>query len=71
MATKSPAKAVKRAVEAPEEYRMPVEVADWIKQAESRIAYFTTTVNRLKEENAHLKRANRIMEQRVLGQSQE
>ena len=71
MATKTPAKAVKQAVEAPEQYRMPVEVADWIKQAESRIAYFTTTVNRLKDENAQLRRANKIMEARVMGQSQE
>ena len=71
MATKTPAKAVKRAVEAPEQYRMPVEVADWIKQAESRIAYFTTKVNELKDENALLRKANRVMEARVLGQSQE
>ena len=71
MATKAPTKAVKQAIAAPEEYRMPVEVADWIKQAESRIAYFTTTVTRLKDENAQLRRANKIMEARVMGQSQE
>ena len=50
---------------------MPVEVAEWIKSAESRIAYFTTTVARLKEENAELRKANKIMEARVMGQSQE
>ena len=71
MATKTPAKAPAKAVEAPQEYRMPVEVSDWIKQAESRISYFTTTVARLKEENAGLRKANKIMEQRVMGQSQE
>jgi hypothetical protein len=71
MATKTPVKAVKQAVEPPQEYRMPVEVSDWIKQAESRISYFTTTVARLKEENAELRKANKIMEARVMGQSQE
>ena len=71
MATKTPAKAVKQPVEPPQEYRMPLEVADWIKSAESRIAYLTTTVARLKDENANLRKANRIMEQRVLGASQE
>lgn len=71
MATKTPAKATKQAVEAPQEYRMPVEVAEWIKSAESRIAYFTTTVARLKEENIELRKANKIMEARVMGQSQE
>lgn len=71
MATKTPAKAPAKAVEAPQEYRMPVEVAEWIKSAESRIAYFTTTVARLKEENAELRKANKIMEARVMGQSQE
>ena len=71
MATKTPAKTLAKAVEAPQEYRMPVEVSDWIKQAESRIAYLTTTVARLKEENSDLRKANRIMETRVLGTSQE
>ena len=71
MATKTPAKAVKRAVEAPEQYRMPVEVADWIECAESRLKYFATKVAELKDENAQLRKANKIMEQRVMGQSQE
>ena len=69
--TKTPAKAVKQAATAPVEYRMPTEVADWIKQAESRIAYLTTTVDRLKDDNALLRKANKVMEQRVMGQSQE
>jgi hypothetical protein len=67
MATKAP----KTAQNEPEEYRMPVEVADWIKNAESRIAYLTTTNDRLKAENTALKRANKVMEMRVMQQSQE
>jgi hypothetical protein len=50
---------------------MPTEVANWIKQAESRLAYLTTTVERLKAENVGLRKANKIMEARVMGQSQE
>jgi FtsZ-binding cell division protein ZapB len=50
---------------------MPVEVADWIKQAESRITYLTTEVGRLKEENQSLRRANKVMESRVMGASRE
>jgi hypothetical protein len=72
MATKAPTKAVKQPLEQPvSEYRMPVEVADWIRQAEARISYLTTTVDRLKEENTGLRKANKIMEARVMGQSQE
>ena len=47
------------------------EVANWIKQAESRLAYLTTTVERLKAENAGLRKAHKVMEARVMGQSQE
>jgi len=53
------------------EYRMPTEVANWIRQAESRLAYLSTTVERLKAENAGLRKANKVMEARVMGQSQE
>jgi len=70
MATKTP-KTAQNEPAAVAQYRMPTEVADWIRQAESRLAYLTTTVARLKEENAGLRKANRIMEQRVMGQSQE
>ena len=69
--TKALAKAVKPAAEAPVEYRMPMEVADWIRQAESRISYLTSKVAELKEENTSLRRANKVMEARVMGQSQE
>jgi hypothetical protein len=75
MATaKTPAKAAKPASKAAEpvvEYRMPIEVSDWIKQAESRISYLTTKVAELKEENTLLRKSNKIMEARVMGQSQE
>lgn len=64
-------KATKTAQNEPEEYRMPVEVSDWIKHAESRIAYLTTTNDRLKAENEGLRKANKVMETRVMQQSQE
>ena len=70
-AVKSPKRAVPARVEPVAEYRMPVEVADWIKQAEARITFLTGKVDELKAENAALKRANKVMEQRVMGQSQE
>ncbi|CAB4240976.1 hypothetical protein UFOVP56_43 [uncultured Caudovirales phage] len=69
--TKPAAKAIKTAPEAAVEYRMPLEVADWIKQAESRISYLTTKNVELKEENVLLRKANKVMEARVMGQSQE
>lgn len=75
MSTKPAVKSPKRAIAAPAEpvaeYRMPAEVADWIRQAEARIRYLTTKVEELKAENAGLKRSHKLMEQRVLGQSQE
>lgn len=70
MATKTP-KTAQNEPEPVTEYRMPTEVADWIRQAESRLAYLTTTVERLKAENTSLRKANKIMEGRVMGQSQE
>ena len=50
-------------------YRMPVDVADWIEQAESRLRHAATEIARLKEENKQLKQSNRVMEQRVMGRS--
>ena len=73
--TKTPDKRAKTAV--PEaaapvaEYRMPKEVADWIKRAEARITFMTTQISDLKDANDKLRRANKVMEARVLGQSQE
>jgi endo-beta-N-acetylglucosaminidase D len=53
------------------QYSMPVEVKDWIDQASSRLAYMTSEILRLKEENQKLKRANKVMETRVMGMSLE
>ena len=50
---------------------MPTEVADWIRHAESRIVYLSGRVDDLKVENTKLRKANKVMEARVLGQSQE
>jgi hypothetical protein len=52
-------------------YRMPKDVSDWIDNASARITYLTTTVERLKQENKDLRAANKVMEARVLGNSQE
>ena len=64
-------KAKKTAVEpqSKEEFRMPVEVKNWIDQASSRMNHMTTEIERLKEENKALRRANKAMEQRVMGVS--
>jgi len=71
-ATKTPAKRAKTAVPEPvAEYRMPKEVADWIKRAEARITFMTTQIEDLKDANAKLRKANKVMEARVMGQSQE
>jgi hypothetical protein len=50
---------------------MPTEVADWIRHAEARITYLTERVDDLKAENTKLRKANKVMEARVMGQSQE
>ena len=51
------------------EYRMPQEVKEWIDQASSRLAYMTSEIERLKEENKRLKQNHKIMETRVMGMS--
>lgn len=71
MDSKAPAKASKRPPESVQEYRMPKDVAQWIEAAESRLAHLASTVARLKEENAALRKANKTMEARIMGQSQE
>ena len=50
---------------------MPKDVANWIDSASSRLAHLTSTVDRLKEENAALRKANKVMETRMMGTSQE
>ncbi len=54
-----------------EEFRMPQEVKDWIDNASSRIRHLTNKVARLEEDNLKLRRANKLMEQRVMGTSLE
>lgn len=54
-----------------EEFRMPMEVKDWIDQASSRMMSMRTEIDRLKEDNEKLRRANKIMEQRVMNMSVE
>jgi hypothetical protein len=52
-----------------EEFRMPMEVKEWIDQADSRIRHLTTKLARLEEENVKLRRANKLMEARVMNTS--
>jgi hypothetical protein len=70
-AAKRPKTASAASTEPVAEYRMPAEVADWIKQAEARLTYLTTKVAELKDENIKLRKANKVMEARVMGNSQE
>ena len=71
MATAKKPAANKTPVQPDPQFRMPVEVKEWIDQASSRLAYMTSEIERLKEENQKLKRANKVMEQRVMGMSLE
>jgi hypothetical protein len=78
MSTSTPKPAAKRlktaipaSTEPVAEYRMPAEVADWIKQAEARLTYLTGKVAELKDENTKLRKANKVMESRVMNNSQE
>jgi hypothetical protein len=52
-----------------EEFRMPMEVKEWIDQASSRMMSMRTEIDRLKEDNIKLRRANKIMEARVMNAS--
>jgi hypothetical protein len=69
-AKKAPAKKTAVKPQA-EEFRMPMEVKEWIDQASSRMMSMRTEIERLKEDNAKLRRANKVMEQRVMGMSLE
>ena len=73
-AKKTPAKAPTKALEPskPDQtYAMPKEVAEWIEHANSRVAYLTSENTRLKDELAKSKVAQRAMEHRIMGTSQE
>ena len=55
MATAKKPAAKKTPVQPDPQFRMPVEVKEWIDQASSRLAYMTSEIERLKEENQKLK----------------
>jgi len=54
-----------------EQFRMPMEVKDWIDQAMSRMKNMQTKIDRLETENKALKSWRKWAEQRILGSSQE
>jgi hypothetical protein len=53
------------------EYKIPKAIADWVEQAEARMRYYTAKVDELQAENDRLRKANKVMEARVMGQSSE
>lgn len=59
-------KAMKKTPKKEQEFHMPVEVKNWIEQADSRIRHLTSEVERLKKENADLKSYRKFAEQRIL-----
>jgi len=69
LAKKAKKTSVKPTEESSKEFRMPVEVKEWIDQASSRINHMKSEIERLKEENKALRRANKTMETRVMGVS--
>ena len=71
MATVKKPAAKKTPVQPDQQFRMPMEVKEWIDQASSRLAYMTSEIERLKAENKALKRSHKLMEQRVMGMSTE
>jgi peptidoglycan hydrolase CwlO-like protein len=64
--TKSPAKSAPA-----EEYRMPMEVKEWIDQAASRLKSLQGKIDRLEAEIVELKSYKRWAEHRILGSSHE
>ena len=54
-----------------EEFRMPIEVKDWIDQAMSRLKSLQSKIDRLSIENAELKSYKKWAENRILGTSYE
>lgn len=54
-----------------EEFRMPIEVKDWIDQAMSRLKNLQSKIDRLSVENAELKSYKKWAEHRILGTSYE
>ncbi len=54
-----------------EEFRMPMEVKEWIDQAASRMKSMQGKIDRLETEISELKSYKRWAEQRILGSSYE
>jgi hypothetical protein len=54
-----------------ETYTMSFAVKAWIERAHAQLTYYMGKCERLQEENDKLRRANKIMEQRVMGASVE
>jgi hypothetical protein len=50
----------------PEEFRMSVEVKEWIERADSTIQHLRGKVERLEQENKDLKVYRKFAEQRIL-----
>ena len=58
-------------VKADEEFRMPLEVKEWIDQAASRMKSMQGKIDRLEAENNELKSYKKWAEHRILGSSYE
>jgi FtsZ-binding cell division protein ZapB len=56
---------------ADEEFRMPMEVKEWIDQAASRMKSMQGKIDRLEAENNELKSYKKWAEHRILGSSYE
>lgn len=63
--------AAKKAPKEDEQFRMPVEVRDWIDQASSRMKNMQSKIDRLEEENKSLKTYKKWAEHRIMGTSHE
>ena len=86
-AKKTPAKAAKPAIKAKvptpapkvamaskaqeEQFRMPLEVSEWIERANSRLKSLQSKIDRLETENKELKAYKKWAEHRILGSSHE
>ena len=65
MATKKDTKPRQRKAAEPV-YDMPIEVRDWIEQANSRMRHMQSKIDRLEEENRQLRSYKQFAEHRIL-----
>ena len=54
-----------------EQFRMPLEVSEWIERANSRLKSLQSKIDRLETENKDLKAYKKWAEHRILGTSHE